>query len=585
MKAPNFYSGVTSIVLTSLSLLWVLPCAATPATDALEAGRKLQRRGKFNESFPFFEQAIALDPKLAAAYLERGEFYRMAGSLDESDKDFNKAIELDSRLSKAYFYRGLNNETRHQYDQAVQQFTRAIQLGTADPSVYSYRGDVYRRIGKYGKAVADYNTLLISAPGTVDIFFGGIGLDDKDKSARQQIIADCTLSIKANRDAAAAYFNRGLTHHECSEPDQAIADYSEAIKRDPSMLVAYYCRSLIAKPEQGILDNNKLIDLDKKNKAEYLSQRAHCYKRLHAMSKAMEDFNRAIELQPQNAERYWRRGLLYEELGDLDKALSDYNETINLERSSYTYLVSRGDLYRKQGAYQSAIDDYTMASNQDMAYAGSEAEIFRKRALAYAALKQFDKAIEDSDKAVEVYPSEAENYWSRGKLYWEHGDSQKAFDDYNTALSFHPNYEMGRWILRAVIVLGIGTLVFWICRGVWRSKAFIQTIAIGMLFLAPGASGGDYFTLLRFVVCPACAFTAYLFWKVQKVGWTWTLGMIAVLFNPLLPVHLEKETWQLIDVIVGIIITVSIGALGKARGRAQSTVVEAVETTDEPPDQ
>ena len=45
----------------------------------------------------------------------------------------------------------------------------------------------------------------------------------------------------------------------------------------------------------------------------------------------MEDFGRAIALEPDNIESLRNRAILYRELGEPDKAVRDYDEIIRLE--------------------------------------------------------------------------------------------------------------------------------------------------------------------------------------------------------------------------------------------------------------
>jgi hypothetical protein len=58
-----------------------------------------------------------------------------------------------------------------------------------------------------------------------------------------------------------------------------------------------------------------------------------------------------------------------------------------------------------------------------------------------------------------------------------------------------------------------------------------------------------YFTLLRFVVCIAALWLAYLDYQLEeKVGpWVLALGVAAILFNPIIPVHLTRDIWFFLD--------------------------------------
>jgi hypothetical protein len=83
-------------------------------------------------------------------------------------------------------------------------------------------------------------------------------------------------------------------------------------------------------------------------------------------------------------------------------------------------------------------------------------------------------------------------------------------------------------------------------------NAIAALVLIGAL--APWPYG--YYQLLRFVVCGVGAYVAYLAYNWQKLWATWLFGFIALLFNPLIPIHLPKETWQPIDIICAVLFAV-----------------------------
>jgi len=53
--------------------------------------------------------------------------------------------------------------------------------------------------------------------------------------------------------------------------------------------------------------------------------------------------------------------------------------------------------------------------------------------------------------------------------------------------------------------------------------------------------------MLRWVVCAVGIYVAYIAYRWDKVWATWVFGLLAALFNPIIPVHLTKEIWQSID--------------------------------------
>jgi hypothetical protein len=79
-----------------------------------------------------------------------------------------------------------------------------------------------------------------------------------------------------------------------------------------------------------------------------------------------------------------------------------------------------------------------------------------------------------------------------------------------------------------------------------------------LLFWAFSKHPYGYFTLLRWVVCAAAVYTAYVSTTVNRVPWAWVFGFIALLFNPLILVRIDRATWAYLDVAVGILFLLSL---------------------------
>ena len=67
-----------------------------------------------------------------------------------------------------------------------------------------------------------------------------------------------------------------------------------------------------------------------------------------------------------------------------------------------------------------------------------------------------------------------------------------------------------------------------------------------------------YFLFLRLVVCFSASFVAYKAYEWKKIWATWLFGFIALLFNPLVIIHLSREIWMPIDIVCAAFFIVSI---------------------------
>ena len=84
-----------------------------------------------------------------------------------------------------------------------------------------------------------------------------------------------------------------------------------------------------------------------------------------------------------------------------------------------------------------------------------------------------------------------------------------------------------------------------------RRPHLIPSLGAAVLLVAAlGEWPYGYYTLLRWATCAAAIFVAYKAY-LWKGNWAaWLFGVIAVLFNPLLPIHPSRSIWRPIDLTV-----------------------------------
>jgi len=92
----------------------------------------------------------------------------------------------------------------------------------------------------------------------------------------------------------------------------------------------------------------------------------------------------------------------------------------------------------------------------------------------------------------------------------------------------------------------------------WFKNNWFRIVAVVFLFGALNSFPYAYYQVLRWIVCASSIYLAYFYHESNKAIWTWVFGIIAILFNPILPIYFTKEIWQPIDVIVAIIFFISL---------------------------
>ena len=93
-----------------------------------------------------------------------------------------------------------------------------------------------------------------------------------------------------------------------------------------------------------------------------------------------------------------------------------------------------------------------------------------------------------------------------------------------------------------------------------KNIVFIITrvITAGLLFWAISYHPYSYYNLLRIIVCAVSIYGLINYVKMKNKLFAWIFGVMAFIFNPIIPVYLDKGLWQVIDVICGVILLISI---------------------------
>ena len=97
-----------------------------------------------------------------------------------------------------------------------------------------------------------------------------------------------------------------------------------------------------------------------------------------------------------------------------------------------------------------------------------------------------------------------------------------------------------------------------------RRPHLIPAVVIAFLLLiGPFPLPYGYYVFLRWVTCSMAGFTAYIAYQWEAKWAIWIFILIAILFNPVIPVHLTKEIWPFVDIICATIFGIGAFTLKK----------------------
>lgn len=154
------------------------------------------------------------------------------------------------------------------------------------------------------------------------------------------------------------------------------------------------------------------------------------------ISQAVEQYSRAIALDPKRAEPYNNRGTARRRLGDHQGAIEDFAAAIRLNPALAEAHNNRGNARRHLGAPAESIADY----NQALRLRPELALVYNNRGNAFVRLEDLSSALDNYNQALRLDPQMAEAHHNRGVVRYSAGDRAGASEDFHSAIRLDPEY-------------------------------------------------------------------------------------------------------------------------------------------------
>ena len=175
-----------------------------------------------------------------------------------------------------------------------------------------------------------------------------------------QAILRFDRAIALKPDFPDAWMMRGRAHAALYETDAAIGDFTHAVQlrpRDPEALLERG-QVYLSQKDYGaaIQDGSASLAIDA-NRASAYNLRGTALRETGNPQKALEDFNRAVQLAP-NADNYYQRGATYQRIGEHRLAIGDFTQTIAFQPGLAQAYYARAEAERDAGDLRAAEKDH-----------------------------------------------------------------------------------------------------------------------------------------------------------------------------------------------------------------------------------
>ncbi len=192
-----------------------------------------------------------------------------------------------------------------------------------------------------------------------------------------------------------------------------------------------------------------------------LSKEQQQQKSKDAVNNATYSANRAVEVNPANAENWNIRGFVYGNLigvlGADSLAVESYKKAIELAPSSPFSFTELARVYLNQSktltgqqAQEDALNSALENLNKAIALKADYASAYYLRAIVYDRQGKSSEAISELEKAVMVAPNDVDLIFQVGMIYYQQGQYTKAQIKFEKVKALNPDYSNGRYMLGLV---------------------------------------------------------------------------------------------------------------------------------------
>ncbi|MBS1954449.1 MAG: tetratricopeptide repeat protein [Cyanobacteria bacterium SZAS-4] len=377
MKSSRLLLAATlALCLTSsVTAVW-----SSSMSERMSRASKQVEKKDYEGAVASYTEILSENPSAADAYLKRADARLQLKDFDGAMSDYDQAIKVNSNFVESYVKRADLKVRLGDPQSAITDYSEALRLNPKDAVAHTNRAIAYKLNGDFAKAADDCTWALNADPNALD------ALEER---------ADCKL--KANN------------------LDGAIADYKALFKKNKSKashLNYNMGRALMLKGnkaeareyfDDAIEYHSKALKNSHKNAEDYM-KRGLTYIEMQEPDKAVDDFENAIAIAPDDAIAHYQLGHLRLAMGDNKKAVEQLSASLKIDPKQNPALLDRAAAYVNLGDFALAQKDLDNALITEKG-----ADVLLSRALARLGMGDSSGAAADVQEALNISPKSVDS--------------------------------------------------------------------------------------------------------------------------------------------------------------------------------
>lgn len=323
------------IILFSISLLSFVLFSCGENSDVEKSNQKADSLSiKLNSpELKAVNAELIKDASNAELYNKRAKIYLGLKQFPEAKNDSKRAIRIDSTqapfyltLADIYFSENNTREAKELLESTAKKFPDNIE------SLLKL-AELYFLVQKYQDGITYVNNALKINENLAKAYYikGSIYRESGDTS---RAISNLETAVEQDNKYVDAYYDLGVLYAARRNPI-ALDYYNNALSVDPNHVEANYAKAKllqdIGKIDEALAQYDVIIAKNKDCENCYYNRGAIYLELKKDVKKAVGEFSKAIEINPNYVEAYFARGYAYSKLKDKESAKADYRMCLKIQ--------------------------------------------------------------------------------------------------------------------------------------------------------------------------------------------------------------------------------------------------------------
>jgi tetratricopeptide (TPR) repeat protein len=428
-----------------------------------------------SRAIEFFKKAYALDPASQQIGEELADIYFQSQRVRDAVAEAQPILAKDPnnlparRLLARIYVRILGDlsNTSGQRDTlalAAEQYREIARLDPTDTDAALWLARLYRLLNEHDKAETVLRGLLARVPEDENAtgLLSQLLLDE----GKQQEAISLLKGIVERAPTARLWNLLGSAYAQTQDFTNAEQAFRKAAEVQPGDISHRrgLAQALLSEEKYGeaLEQYQRLVEMDADDANNYL-RLAEIYRQMKQLDKAEQNVLLAKQLAPGNLEVIYYESSIYEDEGRFEDSIRVLSDAVASVKAESEFSPSRrrtlAILYQQLGELYREVNNYVAAVNtfEEMLRLGPEEEL-RARVMiieTYRAARDIPKALDASRRAIEAYPKDRSIRTLQALLYGENAQTDQAVlqlrqlldgttADFDIQLELAQVYEQGR---------------------------------------------------------------------------------------------------------------------------------------------